>query len=86
METKIDTIYGGLHQEIKFPMPNTIDFLMRYSYQFDDVELEKYVEKSLTKLAFGGIYDQVNGGFSRYSKIKNGIFLTLKKCFMIMRN
>ena len=67
---KLDTIYGGLHQEIKFPMPNTLDFLLRYSYHLDDENIEKYVEKSLTKLAFGGIYDQVNGGFSRYSTDK----------------
>ncbi|WP_282073890.1 thioredoxin domain-containing protein [Polaribacter atrinae] len=65
-----DTIYGGEQSDIKFPMPNSLDFLMRYGYQFNDLNINNHVETTLTKMAFGGIYDQINGGFSRYATDK----------------
>jgi uncharacterized protein YyaL (SSP411 family) len=48
-------------------MSNSIDYLLRYQYHFNDPELFKYIKKSLIKMAYGGIYDQIGGGFSRYS-------------------
>lgn len=66
-KNQIDTIYGGLKGGLKFPMPNSLEFLLRYSHQFNDTSINKYVETTLTKIAYGGIYDQVSGGFSRYS-------------------
>ena len=48
-------------------MPNTLDYLLRYQHHFNNPKLFNYIEKSLTKMAFGGIYDQIGGGFSRYS-------------------
>ena len=66
----MDTIYGGLKGNIKFPMPNTLDFLLRYSFQFNDKEVMEYVTNSLKKMGNGGIFDHVNGGFSRYSTDK----------------
>ena len=48
-------------------MPNGLSFLLRYSIQNGDPKLQSYVETTLTKMAYGGIYDQVGGGFSRYS-------------------
>ncbi len=64
---KLDTINGGFIGAPKFPMPNSIDYLLRYQYHFNDPELFKYIKKSLIKMAYGGIYDQIGGGFSRYS-------------------
>ena len=63
----LDFNKGGFLGAPKFPMPNTLDYLLRYNYQFEDPEIKTYVKNTLTKMAFGGIYDQIGGGFSRYS-------------------
>ena len=62
-----DDELGGLNRAPKFPMPNNYHFLLRFAYQNNDTELIKYVNTTLTKIALGGIFDQINGGFSRYS-------------------
>lgn len=58
---------GGLLGEPKFPMPNALHFLLRYGVQNKDKAVQKYVETTLTKMADGGLYDPIGGGFSRYS-------------------
>ena len=63
----LDTLNGGNVGSPKFPMPNNLLFLMRYAHQYNDLELEKYVTTTLYKMAKGGIYDQIGGGFARYS-------------------
>lgn len=63
----LDLKNGGQKKAPKFPMPSNLNYLFRYGFQADNFELQKYVELSLTKMANGGIYDQVGGGFSRYS-------------------
>lgn len=65
--TKFDMDYGGSKGMPKFMMPNNLHFLLKYSYQTNNKEIQKFVEVSLEKMAFGGVYDQVGGGFSRYS-------------------
>ena len=67
LKLQIDTINGGFKGSPKFPMPNSLDFLLRYNHQFNDSSIKKYLNKTLTKIAYGGIYDHVSGGFSRYS-------------------
>ncbi|NER18254.1 thioredoxin domain-containing protein [Spongiivirga citrea] len=62
-----DNKKGGLNRAPKFMMPNNYHFLLRKAYQTDDKELMSYVNFTLTKMAYGGIYDHVGGGFSRYS-------------------
>ena len=64
---QLDTINGGFKGAPKFPMPNTLDYLLRYQHHYNDPKLLKYIKTSLTKMAYGGIYDQIGGGFSRYS-------------------
>jgi uncharacterized protein YyaL (SSP411 family) len=64
---QIDTISGGFKGAPKFPMPNSLEFLLRYSYQFKDNSINNYVNNTLTKIAYGGINDQIFGGFSRYA-------------------
>jgi len=64
---QLDTINGGFKGAPKFPMPNTLDYLLRYQHHYNDSKLFKYIKTSLTKMAYGGIYDQIGGGFSRYS-------------------
>jgi uncharacterized protein YyaL (SSP411 family) len=59
--------YGGPNRAPKFPLPNNYSFLLKYAYLKGDKELLNYVELTLQKMACGGIYDQLQGGFARYS-------------------
>ncbi|WP_157543978.1 thioredoxin domain-containing protein [Mucilaginibacter paludis] len=58
---------GGLNRAPKFPMPNNWQFLMRYAYLMQDEETNVIVRLTLEKMAKGGIYDHIGGGFARYS-------------------
>ena len=62
-----DKVEGGIGSAPKFPMPNNWQFLMRYAYLMQDTEIAAQVKLTLHKMAFGGIYDHVGGGFARYS-------------------
>ncbi|MDW5287230.1 thioredoxin domain-containing protein [Formosa sp. PL04] len=66
-KTQFDTINGGQIGAPKFPMPINLNFLLQYAIQNNDKSIENHVIKTLTKMANGGIYDQVGGGFSRYA-------------------
>ena len=48
-------------------MPTNYEFLMRYAYQTNNTEIAEFVNLTLTKMAFGGLFDTLDGGFSRYS-------------------
>ena len=63
----MDFDLGGKKGAPKFPMPNNYNFLLRYAVQAKDSLVLSYVNTSLTKMAFGGINDQIGGGFARYS-------------------
>ena len=58
---------GGMQKVPKFMMPNNYKFLMRYAYQKKDNSLLNHVLFTLDKISYGGIYDHIGGGFSRYS-------------------
>jgi uncharacterized protein YyaL (SSP411 family) len=58
---------GGNDQAPKFPIPNNYQFLLQYFYHSQDKPIKDHLELSLKKMAFGGIYDQIGGGFARYS-------------------
>lgn len=62
-----DWEYGGMASAPKFMMPNNYHFLMRYAHQKKDAQLLEFVNLTLTRMAFGGIFDTVDGAFSRYS-------------------
>lgn len=62
-----DHEWGGLNRVPKFPIPTNYDFLLRYGFQNDDKALLSFVHNTLHHIARGGIFDQVGGGFSRYS-------------------
>lgn len=64
---QFDHKFGGLNRAPKFMMPNNYHFLMRYAYQTQDKALQDYINLTLKKMAYGGVFDQVGGGFSRYS-------------------
>lgn len=63
----MDVDLGGRRGSPKFPMPTNYQFLLRYGIQSNNIEIQNYVNTTLTKMAYGGIYDQIGGGFSRYS-------------------
>lgn len=65
--TQFDKNQGGMNQAPKFMMPNNYQFLLRAAYQNNDSELQDFVNLTLTKMAYGGVFDQIGGGFSRYS-------------------
>lgn len=58
---------GGFSPARKFPMPHTLLFLLRYAELERDAFARKMAETTLVQMARGGIFDQVGGGFSRYS-------------------
>ncbi|NNJ88583.1 MAG: thioredoxin domain-containing protein [Eudoraea sp.] len=62
-----DTFLGGYKRAPKFMMPVNLDFLLHYATLFQDREITNYVHTTLTRMAYGGIYDHLGGGFSRYS-------------------
>ena len=65
--TYFDTYLGGYKRAPKFMMPNNIDFLMHYATSENNDSIMDYVNTTLTRMAYGGIFDPIDGGFSRYS-------------------
>ncbi len=66
-QQKFDDIDGGPNRSPKFPLPNNYQFLLRYTHHTKNEGVLKHLELTLKKMAYGGIYDQIGGGFSRYS-------------------
>lgn len=66
-KNQFDTVEGGPNRAPKFPLPNNYEFLLRYAVASGDNEVLKHVNLTLEKMAYGGIYDQIGGGFARYS-------------------
>jgi uncharacterized protein YyaL (SSP411 family) len=64
---QFDPRYGGQQGAPKFPMPINLDFLLHYGVQYKDQDILDHVDLTLRSMARGGIYDQVGGGFARYS-------------------
>lgn len=62
-----DSEWGGMNRSPKFPMPSNWQFLSRYYFYSRDETARQHLELTLDKMAMGGIYDQVGGGFARYS-------------------
>ncbi|WLR43230.1 thioredoxin domain-containing protein [Bacillus carboniphilus] len=67
LSQSFDSIYGGFGQAPKFPIPHMLQFLMRYAYQTENEQAYHFVEKTLDRMAQGGIYDHIGFGFARYS-------------------
>ena len=66
-EKEFDWENGGLKRAPKFPLPNHLSYLLAYGVQNNNEAILNYVDLSLHKMAMGGIYDQIGGGFSRYA-------------------
>jgi uncharacterized protein YyaL (SSP411 family) len=62
-----DRINGGWGGAPKFPQPMTLEFLLRRYVQAPDDDLRSVIDHTLSAMAQGGMYDQLGGGFHRYS-------------------
>jgi len=62
-----DNEWGGNKGAPKFPMPVNLNFLLQIAALTNDTDIHRHLNQTLTKMAWGGIYDQVEGGFMRYS-------------------
>ena len=62
-----DPTYGGFGSAPKFPNAANISFLFRYAKMANLPKFNEFALKTLNKMAKGGIFDQIGGGFHRYS-------------------
>ncbi len=62
-----DNVNGGFGSAPKFPQPLVLEFLLRYYLRTKDKDALEMVTLTLEKMAKGGIYDQIGGGFHRYA-------------------
>jgi len=67
LKENYDRKYGGFGNAPKFPSPSHPSFLLSYGVKFKDDEAVNMVLHTCERMAAGGIYDQLGGGFSRYS-------------------
>lgn len=58
---------GGYNRAPKFPLPNNWQFMVRYASLMKDDAAHVSMRLTLQKMAYGGVYDQIGGGFARYS-------------------
>ena len=58
---------GGYNRAPKFPLPNNWSFLLRYSFLAAEEATFMATCTTLEQMSMGGIYDQIGGGFARYS-------------------
>ncbi len=67
LTARFDKSWGGMDKAPKFVMPSIWLFLLRYFHISKNNEALRMVTLTLEKMTRGGLYDQVGGGFSRYS-------------------
>jgi uncharacterized protein YyaL (SSP411 family) len=62
-----DRVHGGWGNAPKFPQPIALEFLLRHHHVTNDPLALKMASQTLEAMARGGMYDQLGGGFHRYS-------------------
>ncbi len=72
LKESFDPVYGGFggapaFRGPKFPTPPKLEYLLKVGTRTKSDELTKMVTLTLDRMAYGGIYDQLGGGFHRYS-------------------
>ncbi len=67
LSSRFDHTWGGMEKAPKFVMPSVWLLMLRYHFITKNKEALHMVTHTLKKMAMGGLYDQVGGGFSRYS-------------------
>ena len=66
-EENFDLVKGGNKRVPKFPMPVTYRFLLFESHVNHNDLATAHVLRTVDNMAWGGLYDQIGGGFTRYS-------------------
>jgi len=64
---RFDRVHGGWGDAPKFPQPMALEFLLRYHHVTGNSQALQMVSQTLEAMARGGMYDQLGGGFHRYS-------------------
>ena len=67
LDRDFDELHGGWGAAPKFPQPMVLEFLLRYHHLTGDDQARYMVSLTLDAMAYGGMYDQIGGGFHRYS-------------------
>ena len=67
LSERFDPEQGGMNKAPKFPMPSQWLFCLRYHFLSDEQNALDQALLTLNRMAEGGIYDQIGGGFARYS-------------------
>ncbi len=73
VKDEFDPEYGGFgnpnknFKGTKFPSPPSLDFLLQINARAKDKKIAEFLTRTLDQMAMGGIYDQLGGGFHRYS-------------------
>ncbi|MBC62226.1 MAG: thioredoxin domain-containing protein, partial [Zetaproteobacteria bacterium] len=67
LKKSFDSQHGGFGQSPKFPRPSQLFFLLRSYKENKNEAIKKILIKTLDKMAQGGIYDHLGGGFHRYA-------------------
>lgn len=67
LSRRFDRTHGGFGSAPKFPAPHNLLFLLRHGHRTGEEEALDMVTTTLDRMRLGGVYDQVGGGFHRYS-------------------
>ncbi len=65
--TALDFEHGGRMGQMKFPLPSLLEYALEYVAATNDAKAKQWLDVSLKNMMRGGIYDQLAGGFCRYS-------------------
>jgi uncharacterized protein YyaL (SSP411 family) len=76
---------GGFGAAPKFPAAMNLEFLLRFVHRTDQPAALEMIENTCRKMAMGGMYDQLGGGFHRYSTDAAWLVPHFEKCFTTMR-
>ncbi|MBK8944026.1 MAG: thioredoxin domain-containing protein [Ignavibacteriae bacterium] len=78
-QNRFDEEFGGFGDRPKFPSPHNLLFLLRYFEKSKNTNALFMVEKTLTKMRNGGIFDHIGFGFHRYSTDRNWLLPHFEK-------
>ncbi len=67
LQANFDQTWGGFGGAPKFPNPGTLEFLLQHHQRTGSAPALEMLERTLTGMGVGGMYDQLGGGFARYS-------------------
>jgi len=67
LRQRFEPVFGGFSNAPKFPHPMAVSLLLRYVWHHGDADVLHMATLSLDRMAYGGMYDQLGGGFHRYS-------------------